>query len=122
MAVRVPMDFDAAARQRRDPDSLLTFVSKLMHARREAPEFGWGTSRLLENEPPALFAHRCDWEDSTVIAAHNLGEDPVEADVDVGDDVTGATDLLGGEDLTADGGRLRLQLAGHGFRWLRLRR
>ena len=38
------MDFDEAARQRRDPDSLLTFVSKLMHARREAPEFGWGTS------------------------------------------------------------------------------
>ena len=93
-----------------------------MHARREAPEFGWGTSTLLENEPPALFAHRCEWEGSAVIAAHNLGSDPVEAEVEVGEDISGATNLLGGDDLEAHGGRLALRLDGYGFAWLRLRR
>jgi glycosidase len=121
-AVRIPIDFDEAARQRRDPDSLLTLISRLMHARREAPEFGWGRSTLLENEPPALFAHRCEWEGSTVVAAHNLAPEPVEAEVDVGDDVAGATDLLGDGDLEARGGRLALRLDGYGFSWLRLRR
>jgi len=122
LSVRVPMDFDEAARQRRDPDSLLRFMSRLMHARREAPELGWGTSTLLENEPPALFAHRCDWEGSTVVAAHNLGPEPVEAEVDVGADVTGAYDLLGAGDHEARNGRVTIRLDGYGGCWLRLRR
>jgi glycosidase len=122
LSVRVPMDFEAAARQRRDPDSLLRFMSRLVHARREAPELGWGASTLLENEPAALFAHRCDWDGSTVMAAHNLGPEPVEAEVDVGEDVVGATDLLGDRDIDTRGGRLALRLDGYGFTWLRLKR
>ena len=47
-------------------------VVRLVTQRRDTPELGWGTSRLLENEPPALFAHRCDWQGSTVFAVHNL--------------------------------------------------
>ena len=27
----------------------------------------------METGDPALFAHRCDWQDSTVVAVHNLG-------------------------------------------------
>ena len=53
-----------------------------------------------------------------MIAAHNLGPEPVEADVEVGEDVTGATDLLGGDDLVrgrraieAAAGRVRLPVA-----------
>ena len=121
LSVRVPMDFDAVADQRRDPDSLLTFVSKLMHARREAPEFGWGTRLLLENDPPALFAHRCDWDGSSVIAAHNLGGEPVEAEVEVGEDVTGATTCSNDDGSTR---RRPIEAAARrlGFRWLRPRR
>ena len=73
MAVRMPMQWDEVDAQRRDDDSLLQFMSKLAAPRATTtPELGWGTSTLLENEPPALFAHRCDWQGSTVFALHNL--------------------------------------------------
>ena len=118
MAVRVPMDWEEVARQRRDRDSLLAFTTRLMHARRRAPELGWGESTLLENEPPELFAHRCDWEGSAVIAVHNLSERPVEAELEVG---AGAVeDLLEPRDHTVTDGRLRVQLDAYGYLWLRI--
>src|SRR4051794_15265797 len=65
MSVRVPMDWARVAEQRRDPGSLLEHMRKLIRCRRVTPELGWGRSTLLENEPEALFAHRCDWQGST---------------------------------------------------------
>jgi trehalose synthase len=122
LASRVPMDWAAVAGQAEDRGSLLAHMRHLIRARRQAPEFGWGASTLLENEPPALFAHRCEWEGSAVIAAHNLSPDPVEAEVDAGDDIAGARDLLGDHDHEARDGRLAIRLDGYGFVWLRLRR
>jgi hypothetical protein len=105
--------------QRRDPDSLLRFMSRLIHQRRVTPELGWGASTLIENEPPALFTHRCDWEGSTVFAVHNLSADPVTAALDLGDDVAGVDDLLELREHRVQGGRLRVQLDGYGYLWLR---
>jgi glycosidase len=113
------------ADQRRDPDSQLAFVSRLIRRRRETPELGWGTWQLVENRAPSVFAHRCDWQGSTVIAAHNLGPDRATLTLDaqqIGD--RDAIDDLLGERLLeprADGS-LRLVLPGYGYRWLRLRR
>jgi glycosidase len=122
MAVRVPMDWDAVDAQRRDPDSLLIFMTRLARARREAPELGWGRSTLVESGPEALLVHRCDWEGSTVVAAHNLSGDPVRAHVDVEAGVTATDDLLDGRAQPVEGGRLRLELEPYGGVWLRLRR
>jgi trehalose synthase len=109
--------------QRRDPDSLLRFVRKLIRTRREAPELGWGTSTLIETSDPALFAHRCDWEDSTVIAIHNLGERPASAELPLGAGATGVHDLLEDrEERAGRGGKLTVALDGYGGRWLRVRR
>ena len=68
------------AAQRRDPDSLLNWMERLIRRRKETPEFGWGTSTLIETADPALFAHRCDWQDSTVVAVHNLGAQAGQGD------------------------------------------
>jgi trehalose synthase len=109
--------------QRRDPDSLLRFVRHLIRARRETPELGWGTSTLLETEDPALFAHRCDWEDNAVIAIHNLGARPATAELALGDGARGVHDLLGDfEEPAARSGRLAVTLEGYGGRWLRVMR
>jgi glycosidase len=122
MAVRVPMEWDEVDEQRRDDDSLLRFMSKLLHQRHDTPELGWGASKLLENEPPALFAHRCDWQDSTVVALHNLSDETVSAEVDLGDDVDGVDDLLERRDHRVEGGRLQVELGAYGYLWLRARR
>jgi trehalose synthase len=109
----------SVAAQRRDPDSLLRFVTRLVDTRRRAPELGWGTSTLLENDPPALFAHRCDWGASTVFTAHNLSAEPVAAELDLGEDVAGVDDLLEARHHEVRGGRLRVELGGYGILWLR---
>ena len=107
MSVRTPMQWSAVAEQERTPDSLLRFVRRLAHERREAPELGWGVSTLIENEPAALFARRSDWQGSTVFVVHNLSAEPVTAELDLGDDVQGVDDLLELRDHRVEGGRLR---------------
>jgi trehalose synthase len=109
--------------QRRDPNSLLRFVRHLIRTRRETPELGWGTSTLIDTEDPALLAHRCDWEGSSVIAIHNLGARAASADLALGDGATGVHDLLGDfEDPARRGGTLTVSLEGYGGRWLRVLR
>jgi trehalose synthase len=108
--------------QRRKPGSLLAFMSRLIHRRREAPELGLGASTLLENEPPALFAHRCDWQGSSVFTIHNLSDAPVAAELDLGDGVSGVDDLLELREHRVEGGRLRVELDAYGYLWLRARK
>ena len=119
MSVRTPMRWDAVAEQERTSDSLLRFVRRLAHQRREAPELGWGVSTLIENEPEALFARRSDWQGSTVFVVHNLSAEPVAAELDLGDDVEGVDDLLELRDHHVEGGRLRVELGAYGYLWLR---
>jgi glycosidase len=119
MAVRTPMEWPRVAEQRRDPDSLLRFLTRLLHARRNTPELGWGTSTLVENDPPALLAHRSDWRGSTVVTAHNLSDAPVEAELVLGDDVEGVEDLLELREHEVRRGRLRVRLDAYGYLWLR---
>jgi glycosidase len=122
MSVRVPMDWERVERERRAPDSLLAFIRRLVHQRREAPELGWGASTLIETGPTAAFAHRADWQGSTVLAAHNLSDEPVAADLDLGADVVGVDDLLELREHRVERGRLHLELGPYGYLWLRARR
>ena len=119
MAVRTPMEWDVVADQLRDADSLLHFMTRLAHRRHDTPEFGLGESRLIENDPPALFAHRSDWEGLTVFAIHNLSSETVEYDLDLGEDVDGVDDLLELREHDVRDGRLHLRLDAFGYLWLR---
>jgi glycosidase len=110
------------ADQRRNPDSLLRSVRRLIRVRRETPEFGWGTSTLIETADPAVFAHRVEWQDSAVIAIHNLGSRAATAELDLGPGATGVHDLLADTEEPARRGRLTVALEGYGGRWLRVRR
>jgi maltose alpha-D-glucosyltransferase/alpha-amylase len=111
----------SVAAQARSEDSLLRVLTRLVHARREAPELGWGTSTLLENEPPALLAQRSDWQGSTVVTVHNLSASPVGAELDLGAEVEGVDDLLELREHRVEGGRLRVDLDPYGYLWLRTR-
>jgi maltose alpha-D-glucosyltransferase/alpha-amylase len=109
-----------AAAQRRDPDSLLNWMERLIRRRRECPELGWGDWTVLEQDDPAVFAHRTDWDGSTIVAVHNLGASATEATL--GLDAEGVlVDLLGTADVPLDG-PARLALEPYGQRWFRLRR
>ncbi|MBG6216809.1 trehalose synthase [Arthrobacter sp. CAN_A6] len=118
-----------AARSRRDPESLLNFMAKLIRRYRECPELGWGRFDILEQSVPSVLAHRCTWEAATIILVHNLGSEPVTVSLDLTSserllaDIGGLSllDLLG--DTTprvSDEGVLELELQGYDYRWLRI--
>ena len=108
------------AAQRRDPESLLNWMERLIRRRRECPELGWGAWSLLAQRDPAVLAHRADWEGSTVVAVHNLAGRATEAVVALDEEGT-LVDLLGTDERALDPDA-RITLAPYDHRWYRLRR
>jgi glycosidase len=108
--------------QRRDPDSLYVFMRDLVRRYRQCPELGWGKFTSLPCTAASVFAHRCDWEDRSVVALHNLA--PRAATVSLRlDDCTQRQvlyDVLGDDSVqVAADGSFTVQLPGYGHRWFR---
>jgi glycosidase len=111
------------AAQRRDPNSLLSWITLLIRRYRECPELAWGKCTVLEHEAPAVFALRADAAGGTVLALHNLDRQPAEvtAQLDDVDSGTRVVDLLVDDTTTlGDDHSVRLRLDGYGCRWLRV--
>ena len=113
------------ADQKRDPESLWAFVSLLMRRYRECPELGWGDFEVLEQPHPQVLAHRCTWDEASVVTLHNLSAEPVTVPLTLpgAKDHWRLLDLLeeGECDLDDDGG-VELTVDGYGYRWLRVQR
>ncbi len=108
--------------QRRDPGSLLMWITKLIEQYRGCPELAWGEYTVLDTGEPAVLAHRADIDGATVIALHNFADKEVsfELTLDDLDDGQVLTDLLvdGTEKISSDG-RVKIVLDAYGSRWLR---
>ena len=116
-------EFVNVSAQRRDPDSLLTFISLLVRRYRECPEMGWAPVEVLEQPHDAVLALRSAVDDAVVITVHNLGPEPVGVPLALALD-EGEYHLV---DLIRDGetevsptGDAEISLEGYGHRWLRL--
>jgi len=109
--------------QRNDDGSLLQFVRGLIGRYRISPEIGWGALRILEHDGEGVLAHEVSADVGRMIALHNFTEVPVRMTLRV-DDVEDETVLLDlhGPDRIPVGprGRVELELAPYGFRWLRV--
>jgi glycosidase len=107
--------------QRRDPDSLLNWFERLMRRRKETPELGFGEWEVLKHDVASVLAHACRWEDSTVVALHNLSPEPCRLAIPLDvEDAAAYEDLLGGAGDEMADACLRLTLDGYGCRWLRI--
>jgi trehalose synthase len=109
--------------QRRDPESLLRFMTLLVQRYRECPELGWGEFEVLPQPNVAVLAHRLTWDDSSLVAIHNLGAEPCAVPLRLGRCAEGTrlVDLLVDGVTAVDGhGRADVVLEGYGFRWLRV--
>ena len=111
-------------RQRRDDGSLLNWFERLIRRRRECPEIGFGSLEILDAGAPSVFAHRCDWDGSTIVAVHELGGKGVTValSLDGPADAEALVDLFSDEEHALDDGRVELELEPHAYRWMRLRR
>jgi maltose alpha-D-glucosyltransferase/alpha-amylase len=110
------------AQQRRDPDSLMNWMERMIRMRKEAPEVGWGEFTVLQTRMPEVLAIRYDWRNNSVVVAHNLSAEPREVLLDVGvEDSRCLVNLLSRENSDADAaGKYRLLLEPYGYRWFRV--
>ncbi len=59
-------------RQREDPTSFLNWMERLIRTRREWPEIGWGTWRILPTGDDAVLALAMHWQGGDVVTVHNM--------------------------------------------------
>ena len=112
-----------ALKQRNDQDSLLQFIRHLIRRYRVSPEIGWGDLELFESSDDGVFAHGVRSPLGRVIAVHNFTAVPVRTRIDIGEVDAGTVllDLHGPDRIPLDtAGRVELELAPYGFRWMRL--
>ena len=111
------------AEQRRDPNSLLNWMERLIRMRKEVPEIGWGDYAVLRVHGTDVLALRYDWRNNSVVVIHNLSAEPREVWLNVGlegEDGARLINLLSGDHSTADeSGRHCILVEAYGYRWYR---
>lgn len=107
------------ADERRDPNSFINWMERVIRTYKEHHEFGWGGLRIFETSNPKVFAHSCEVDGRRVLIVHNLGEDEctVTFDPDIPDTLA-LREIFGDQRYDGPGGNpLQLKLAGYGYRW-----
>lgn len=94
----------------------------MIRLRKECPEIGWGSWKIINVNSPTVLAMRYDWRGNSLIIVHNFDAKPHEVRIKPG--------VKGGETLTnlliedrsrADkAGIHRIQLEAYGYRWYRV--
>src|SRR5450432_363623 len=120
------------AQQRRDPDSLMNWMERMIRMRKEAPEVGWGQCTILNTRDNEVLALRYDWRDNSVVVVHNLSAIPREVWLNVAEKQSGHPDaqnqdnsclinLLSSDNSQADAnGKHCVLLEPYGYRWFRV--
>jgi maltose alpha-D-glucosyltransferase/alpha-amylase len=112
------------AAQRRDPNSFLNWIERIVRMRQEVPEIGWGACSVLPTRDKAALALRYDWRNNAVVVLHNFDAAPREVVFRPGgkdEEPDELTNLLSDEHSQPEAdGRHRVVLEGYGYRWYRL--
>jgi maltose alpha-D-glucosyltransferase/alpha-amylase len=110
--------------QRRDPDSLLNWMVRLIRMRKECPEVGWGDCSVVPTGNPAVLGLLYEWRGSRLLTLHNFEEHPHEVRLRLpGEGTERLVNLMANDDnRAARGGEHRITLEELGYRWFRIGR
>jgi maltose alpha-D-glucosyltransferase / alpha-amylase len=112
------------ADQRRDANSFLNWMERIIRMRKEVPEIGWGDFEVVATRDPAVLIVRYDWRNNSVLFVHNLDEKPREIVFSTGLPQEAGkllVNLLSEDHSDADGsGRHRIVPEPYGYRWFRI--
>jgi maltose alpha-D-glucosyltransferase/alpha-amylase len=112
------------AAQRRDPNSLLDWMERIIRMRKEVPEIGWGDFSFLSARATEVLIMRYEWRNSSVLFMHNLSGLPREVSfaLDPGpQEPCALINLLSNDHSQPTGeGRHRVLLEPYGYRWFRV--
>ncbi|OKL39579.1 alpha-amylase family protein [Pontibacter flavimaris] len=107
--------------QRREPDSLLNWMTTMIRLRQECTEIGWGDWQLLESGNPCVLCMHYSWQGSSLLIFHNFDERAHEVVLNLKEkEEHRLIDLMKNEESTADEkGRHYITLEAYGYRWFR---
>jgi len=108
--------------QKCDPTSLLNWTERIIRARKECPEFGWGDYRIINTRKPCVLGIRYDWRNNALLTLHNFEDKPQSVVVEPGGNGGDRlVNLLTADHVHADSnGRYRIVLEAYGYRWYRI--
>jgi maltose alpha-D-glucosyltransferase/alpha-amylase len=111
-----------AAQQRRDPNSMLNWMERIIRMRKELPEVGWGDFVTINTGDKSVLGVRYDWRKNSALFIHNLADTPREITFAVGTGESGNVliNLLSDNHSRAAGGKHRVVLEPYGYRWYRV--
>jgi maltose alpha-D-glucosyltransferase/alpha-amylase len=109
------------AAQKRDPNSLMDWMERIIRMRKEIPEIGWGDFSILKTDRREVLALRYQWRKNSVLFVHNLSALPTEVtfkgNAKLDDQLV---NLLSEEHSTRDAsGKHTVLLEPYGYRWFR---
>ena len=111
------------AAHRRDPDSFLNWMERIVRMRKEVPEIGWGDFSFVPLRTPGVLAMQYDWRNNAVLVIHNLMAEPQEIRfrLKCASDCNRLINLLSDDHSLADeNGLHRIVIEPYGYRWFRV--
>jgi maltose alpha-D-glucosyltransferase/alpha-amylase len=112
------------AAQRRDPNSLLNWMERIIRMRKEVPEIGWGDFSFISTPATEALIMRYDWRNNSVLCVHNLSSVPREVRFSVKGGNQQACVLVNllsdNHSQPEDGDKHRILLEPYGYRWYRV--
>jgi maltose alpha-D-glucosyltransferase/alpha-amylase len=109
--------------ERLDPNSLLTWFERILHALRECEEIGSGDHEIIDAGPDSVLVHRAAGRAGTTLFVHNLANEPCRLKLgDLHDPDQAPLSFVADSDYGTDVELDALDVAGYGYRWIRLRR
>ena len=110
--------------QRRDPNSFLNWMERIIRMRKEVPEISWGDFSFVRTRNPEILAMRYDWKNNAVLFLHNLQSEPREVRFSVdyeGEEECILVNLLSEEHSQPEkGNRHCVLMEPYGYRWFRI--
>jgi hypothetical protein len=113
------------AAQRRDPDSFLNWMERIIRMRKEVPEIGWGDFSFVRIRTLGVLAMEYEWRNNSVLLLHNLTAEPRELRFRLTSKCAGENDrlinLLSDDHSYADeSGYHCFLVEPYGYRWFRV--
>lgn len=107
--------------QRRDPHSLLNWMTSLIRLRKECPEIGYGTWDIVKTGKEGVLGMCYSWKGSSVLVFHNFEEQPYEILLDAGQvSEDRLIDLMENVEVRKNTkGVHPIVLGAYGYRWFR---
>ena len=108
--------------QRRDPNSMLNWTERMIRLRKECPEIGWGSYKLLKTGDPSVLGIQFEWRNNALVILHNFHEKPksISLEVDRPDGRRLINLLIGEHSQAGPNGKHTIVLEGYAYRWFRV--